>query len=68
MKKISEERQPQDEAKAAPFLMEFRTISSSRFEGTWPKLFYCSVNENMMDDDDDSFYEIAKEYLDKCSR
>lgn len=56
-----------DGAIEAPYPMNYRTISSSRFEGTWPRPFYCSVNENLMDEDDDSFYNIAKEYLEKFS-
>ena len=64
----SNEEYPRDTAKAAPYIMDFRTRSFSTFWGTWPKLYSCAVNENLMDDDDDSFYEIAEEYLRKCSR
>ncbi|MBR5949476.1 MAG: hypothetical protein IKZ82_12650 [Clostridia bacterium] len=56
-----------DNATEAPYPMDYRTISSSRFEGTWPRPFCSSVNENLMDDNDDSFYEIAKNYLEEFS-
>lgn len=56
-----------DDAIEAPYPMTYRTISTTRFEGDWPRPLPTAVNENLMDDDDDSFYEIAKAYLDKFS-
>lgn len=43
----------------------YRIITHSVFEGTWPIPVYSSIDEDWMPDDDDSFYEIAKNYLDK---
>ena len=56
---------PIDDAIAAPYRMTYRTISTTTFYGTCPRPICGAVNENLLDDDDESLYEITKNYLQK---
>lgn len=62
------EYSPFEDTQNSSCVTDYRTISNSRFEGTWPRPIYCSIDEDWMDDNDDSFFDIANRYLNSRSK